>query len=126
MNITLVLAQVLGITFFVLGLSMFFNRKNTVLVMEELIQSKSFMWMGGFMALVMGAVIIALSNVWDSRLHLLIAILGWLALIKGVFLLVLPDLASPFYRKANKDSVFILAGLIVLILGLVLLYKGFV
>jgi hypothetical protein len=126
MNITLVLAQVLGITFAVLGLSMLFNKNNTILAVEEMVQSKSFMWIGGLIALMIGAVIIALNNVWSSNLHLLISLIGWLALIKGAFLLFLPNSAASFYRKVNKGNIFVLAGLVVFILGLLLLYKGFV
>lgn len=122
---TLIIAQVLGIVFVVLGLSMFFNKKNTISVMEELVRSKSFMWIGGFMALIMGVVIIEINNAGSSRLHLLVSIIGWLALIKGIFLLLFPNMAASFYEKVNKSSAFVLAGLIAFVLGLILLYKGF-
>jgi hypothetical protein len=121
MNVTAVLAQILGIMFVVLGLSMLFQKKYTLLVVEELVQSKSFMWMGGFIALTMGAVIVALNNVWSSGLPLLITIIGWASLIKGTFLLLFPNLTISYYRKVNRGSVFIWGGLVVFILGLILL-----
>ena len=122
MDTSIVLAQVFGIVFVVLGLSMLFQKKYTLSVMEELVQSKSFMWIGGFMALIMGAVMVALNNVWTSGLPLVITIIGWLALIKGAFLLLFPGTAVSFYRKANKDSIFVWAGVVVFILGLFLLF----
>jgi uncharacterized membrane protein YvlD (DUF360 family) len=122
MNISIVLAQVLGIMFVVMGLSMLFQKKYMLSVVEELVQSKSFMWIGGFMALTMGAVMITLNNVWTSGLPLVITVLGWLALIKGAFFLLLPDTAVSYYKKVNKEWKFVLAGLVVLILGLVLLF----
>ena len=116
-----VLAQVLGISFVVLGLSIFFHKKNTVAVVEELVQSKSFMWLGGVIALLIGAVMISLNNVWSSGLPLLVTIIGWLALFKGIFILFLPSLSVSFYRKINRKSTYILAGIVLFILGLVLL-----
>jgi hypothetical protein len=122
MDISIVLAQVLGTVFVVVGLSMLFQKKYTLLVVEELVQSKSFMWLGGVIALIIGVVIIALNNVWTSGLPLVITIIGWLAIIKGVFLLLFPGTTASFYRRFNKDGVFVLAGLVMLILGLVLLF----
>jgi hypothetical protein len=124
MEITIVLAQILGIMFVVLGLSMLFQKKETILVMEEMIQNKTFMWMGGFLALIMGAVIVALNNVWTSGLPLFVTIIGWLSLIKGAFLLIFPGVTIYFYRKVNKGGIFVFAGLIAFVLGLILLlYK---
>ena len=122
MDITIVLSQILGIVFIVLGLSMIFQKKNTVSVIEGLVQNKSFMWMGGLIALMIGAVIVVLNNVWSSGLPLIITIIGWLALIKGTFLLVFPKTAAPFYKKVGKDSIFVSTGAIVLLLGLVLIF----
>ena len=122
MDISLVLAQVLGIMFVVLALSMWFQKKYMLLVVEELVRSKSFMWIGGFMALTMGAVIVVLNNYWTSGLPLVLTVLGWLALIKGAFLLLLPDTAVSYYKKVNKEWKFVLAGFVVLILGLLLMF----
>jgi hypothetical protein len=122
MDVTIILAQILGIIFVVLGLSLIFQKNNTVSVMGELIQNKGFMWMGGFLALSMGAIIIVLNNIWSSGLPLIITFLGWLALIKGIFLMLFPKTAASFYGKANKSSLFVIVGIIVLILGLVLFF----
>jgi protein-S-isoprenylcysteine O-methyltransferase Ste14 len=73
----------------------------------------------------MGAVLIVMNNIWTSGLSLLITILGWLTLIKGAFLLLFPNLALSLYRKFNKDSVLMAGGIVAFILGLVLLYLGF-
>jgi len=122
MDISIVLAQILGIIFIVLGLSMFFNKKNTTVAIEEILSSRGLMWIGGFMALVMGTIMIEFNNVWNSGLPLLITILGWLALIKGVFILVFPDFSISFYKKMNRGNLFVWAGVFVFLLGLILLW----
>ena len=121
MNTSIILAQALGLMFSVLGLSMLLNKKNTVKVVDEMFQSKGLMWLGGFMALAIGATIIALNSAGNSNITLFVIILGWLSLIKGIFILVFPNSSMTFYKKANKENTYVWAGIVVFILGLILL-----
>jgi hypothetical protein len=123
MNTSIVLAQILGIMFVVLGLSMLFNKKWTTLAVEEIVKNQGLTWIGGLVTLILGAVIVALNNVWTSGLPLFITILGWLTLIKGAFILLLPDSTVSYYRKMNKGNIFVWGGVIVFILGLILLFQ---
>jgi hypothetical protein len=91
--------------------------------MDELTQSKVVMWLGGLVALIVGAVFVVLNgNAWTSGLSLLVAVIGWLALLKGIFLILFPKTAGSFYKKVNKSGVYTWGGLIVLILGLILIF----
>ena len=90
MNVTLVLAQALGIIFVVMGISMLGNKKYLVNAVQDIMRSPGLLWLCGFVALAMGAVLVALGNLWGSGSQLLIAILGWIAVLKGVFILIFP------------------------------------
>jgi len=122
MGTTIVLAQIFGIGFIVLGLSMIFNRKWTAMAVEEIVKNQGIIWIAGLITLVMGLVTVELNNVWTSGLPLLVTILSWLILIKGTFILIFPNLSVSYYRKMNKGSIFVWGGVIVLILGLVLIF----
>jgi hypothetical protein len=126
MNISIVLAQILGIGFAVLGLSMFFNKKWTAVAMEEIFKNQGVVWLAGLITLILGLVLVALNNIWTSGLPLFITILGWLTLIKGAVILLFPNLTVSYYGKMNKGNIFAWGGVVVLILSLVLLYSGFV
>jgi hypothetical protein len=126
MDITLLLAQMLGIIFIVMSLSLLINKRSTVAVIEEAIHNKGFLWTFGFIALVMGAVLVVLNNLWNSGLQSLVSLMGWLCLLKGAYLLILPDSAVALYRKCNRSGIITLSGWVALILGLVLFYKGVV
>jgi hypothetical protein len=127
MNITIVLTQILGIVFTIFGLSIFTNKKGIMALMEEITKNQSFLWLVGFIVLIMGAVMVALNTVWNSGLlRLLVTIIGWLTLIKGIFILILPDVATSLYKKFNKESIFTVCGFVILILGLILTYRGFI
>ncbi len=124
MDITLILAQSLGIIFAVIGISVVVNKKGVAAAIEELIRNRGFLWLFGFIITTVGAVIIALNNVWNSELQLLIAIMGWLSLIKGASILLFPDLSVSLYRKFNKDNILVFGGFVAFILGLLLIYKS--
>ena|SRR5580704_4347162 len=126
MNTTIVLTQTLGIIMTVVGISLLVSKKNAVALLETMTQSAAITWLSGFIALVFGAVIISLNNIWSgSSLQLFITVIGWLAILKGAFILVFPNTAVPFYKKANKGGLFVLVGVVVFVVGLILLYKGF-
>ena len=122
MDFSIVIAQVLGIFFVVAGISMVANGKATAVAVEESAQNKGMMFMWGILALLIGAVIVVLNDVWTSGLTLLVTILGWLALVKGMFILLLPDPAATLYKKCGKSGLLVVAGVVIVVLGLVLLY----
>ena len=78
-------------------------------------------WLAGLITLLMGATIIVINNIWTSGLPLIITILGWLTLLKGVFLMLFPNISFSYYKKMNKGNVFVWGGLFVFILGVMLL-----
>jgi len=119
---SIVLAQILGIFFAVIGISMVVSSKTTVVAIEEAVQHKGVLWTWGFLALLVGAVIVVLNNFWTSSLPLLVTILGWLALLKAIFILFFPGNAAALYRKFNNRGMIVFCGLIVFVLGLVLFY----
>ena len=122
MDFSIIIAQVLGIFFVIAGISIVANGKATAAAVEESAQNKGILFMWGILALLMGAVIVVFNNVWTSGLTLLVTILGWLALIKGTFILLLPAPAASLYKKCGKSGLLVVAGIVVFALGLVLLY----
>jgi drug/metabolite transporter (DMT)-like permease len=122
MDFSIVIAQVLGIFFVIVGISMVANGKATAAAVEESVQNKGTMFMWGILALLIGAVIVVFNDVWTSGLTLLVTILGWLALIKGTFILLLPGPAAALYKKCGKSGLLVVAGVVIVVLGLILLY----
>lgn len=118
----MVIAQVLGIFFVVIGVAMVANGKNTAVVVEEAAQNRGIMFIWGMLALMVGAIIVVFNNVWTPGLALLITILGWLAVLKGTFLLLFPGAAAALYKKCGKSGVLVVAGIVAVVLGLFLLY----
>ena len=124
---TIIIAQILGIVLTVMGASVIINKNNVSGAIDEITRNKGFLWFFGFITLVMGTLLITLNNVWGyGWLRLFIVIVGWLTFLKGAFIILFPDYAVPFYKKCNKASILSLGGIIAFIIGLLLLYRGFI
>jgi putative Ca2+/H+ antiporter (TMEM165/GDT1 family) len=125
MNTSIIISQILGITFTVMGLSLLVNKKETTAFIDEVMRNKAVMWILGFITTILGATIVVFNNLWTSGLELFITIIGWLTLIKGIMILVFPNSSALYYKKINKENILVIGGLIIVILGLILLYAGF-
>ena len=93
-------------------------------VMTDLANSKGLAWTLGIVTFLAGAVTVSLYNVWSSSWEVLVSIIGWLLLIKGVFITLFPNASIPFYRKVASNSLLVISGVIAIIIGVILLYLG--
>lgn len=121
MDTTIILAEVLGMTYVVLGLSMVLNKRATESAVVSLVENKGVTWLAGLVTLLLGSFMLSLNNVWTSGLPLYITILGWLTFIKGSVIILFPDFAHSYYKKINQGSVFFWGGIAVILIGLALL-----
>jgi uncharacterized membrane protein HdeD (DUF308 family) len=119
---TIIISQVLGIFFAIMGISMVVNSKSVNAAVSVSVENKGILWLWGLLALLTGSIVVVFNNEWTSGLPLFVTILGWLALIKGAFILFFPNAAALLYRKLNKNGVLVFCGVIALIVGLILFY----
>jgi hypothetical protein len=125
MNISIAITQFFGILFVVMGLSVVVDRKGTTAVMQEMLKSRVLLWMGGLIALIMGAAFVVMNDTWTSGLPLLVTILGWLTLAKGCFILLFPRATAAVYGKFCKERMLAPWGVVCVVIGVVLLYLSF-
>ncbi len=125
MATALVLGRVLGIVFTVTGLSMLINRRSTAAAIGDMVGDEGLLWLGGFTALAIGAMMLVFNNAWSSGLELWITILGWLAVLKGVALLMMPKAMASFYRRVLGGGMLTASAVVVLVVGLAMLYYAF-
>ncbi len=127
MALSLVLAKVFGLLYLVVGLGMLINRAYYRKVMTDFTTNYSLAFYGGAVALVAGLFMVLFHNLWVGGWEVLITILAWIALVKGVLLLLAPKAMMGLAQMFTKnDNLFVLWGVLVVILGLVLGYFGFV
>ncbi|MFK7780245.1 MAG: hypothetical protein QM490_03770 [Candidatus Gracilibacteria bacterium] len=124
MNVTEII-QLFGVLYFMLGLAFLFNKKYYLSALKDLTKSTPFILFSAIIAFVIGFVMVINFNTYTLSKEGLVAILGLLSLIKGAFILLFPKcnkkLTKIFINKKYFDSI----GFSIFILGLILIYVGF-
>jgi hypothetical protein len=115
--------QFLGLTFFSIGVGMLGNPKFIKNIAQEFKNSTVSIFYGGLMSLAIGFPLVAFHNIWISNSTVVITIVGWMALFKGLALLMFPMPTMRFYKKALKQE--LLMSYFVTIIGVILLYLGY-
>jgi uncharacterized protein YjeT (DUF2065 family) len=119
-----ILAPILVIT----GLALLFNANMIRGMLDEVVKGKQYLalFMTGFFTLVLGVLMVGAHNVWVWNWTLIITILSWATLLKGVTLMLVPGLSASVTQSVkNSNGLMVLAGLVSVILGLVLVYFSY-
>ena len=72
-----------------------------------------------------GFPLVAFHNIWASNASLIITVLGWVALIKGLALLMFPLQTMKMYKGVLTGQNKAYIGYVVIALGIILLYFGY-
>jgi len=122
MQTSIIIAQIMATTFTVMGLSLFFNKKISTALIEEVTKNGALLWTLGFITLILGAVLVALNNFWTSGLELFVTIVAWLTLLKGIFIMVFPSTTMSMYKKYKNGNMLAFGGSVIFVIGLILFY----
>lgn len=124
MNLSNYLAEVWGISIVVVSLALLAKEKHLKRLFASIeAEENFFLW--GLISFVIGIAMILAHNVWVRNWQVIITILGWAALVKGLFILFLPETMKLWTKKMeNKQWVPIML-VIALFVGLVITYLGF-
>jgi hypothetical protein len=115
--------QLFGLGLFAIGVGMLSNRKFIKNIFQELEDSTIGTFYGGIISFAIGFLLVSLHNTWAADRSVIITLIGWLALIKGLLFLMFPKLTLRLYKEVDKYS--LLISYSILVLGIVLLYLGF-
>ncbi len=93
---------------------------------NNLIHDTPLMFVTGFFTLVLGILVVVSHNIWQWNWRVLITIIGWLTLLKGMSIILYPQFIDKvtFLFIQNINIAYIIAGFDFL-LGILLCYFGF-
>ena len=118
------LAEVWGISVVVVSFALLINEKHLKGLFAK-ISSEESLFMCGLVSFVIGIATVLAHNIWTTNWQIVITILGWLALLKGLALLFMPDLFKKWTKKIESSSLLPYILVVTLIIGLVITYFGF-
>jgi hypothetical protein len=126
MENSLFLARIIGLFCVVIAAGMISNPRAYQKMIEDFSKNLALVYLSGIFALLIGFLMVSMHNVWRADWTVIITIFGWLGLIKGVWLLLLPNTVAKItalYQK--KASLLVFYAVLMLALGIFLLVKGY-
>ena len=98
MEIVNFLALLWGFILVIIPLSFLVNSKNTKTIFH-IVEDEKMLLLIGMISTILGIVSIVTYNIFDKSWQILITLLGWIILIKGIVLLFTPKIIVNLYRR---------------------------
>jgi len=126
MDNSMALARFIGPYIIVIGVGLLLNLKYYQSVMEGFFKSPALVYVTGLITFVAGLAVVLLHNVWVMDWRLIITLLGWNALIKGIILVVFPSISAKMTERLVRSRKLItISWAIMLAIGIFLTSKGY-
>jgi len=127
METSILLARIIGPLFLVVGVGIFINLEHYRRMLADFGHSPLQIYVSGMTALLVGLIVVAFHNVWEWGWPVIITVLGWAMVLKGAIRIVAPRLvAERSERYGRNTNVVMTSAIVVLVLGGVLTYFGYV
>ena len=118
--------QIFSLGYLAIGIGILINPDIYKKLFEDFIDNGTALYFGGVMALIIGYLLVTFHNVWEMDWHLIITVIGWIALIKGVLILVQPKMMIALTKAiTKKEGTLKIQAVLVIIFGLLLSFLGF-
>lgn len=125
MTTTIFLAQIWGPIILAIGLGIFVSRNYYIKIYRDLDQNTLAVLVFGIMATAVGIIHIGIHNVWGSFTEVVITLLGWGTLLKGLAFIIVPNLVDKAGDWEVKSKLVPTAGIITIAIGVYLSWAGY-
>ncbi len=125
METSTLIAKIIGLIYLSFGVGILLNGNYYKKEIPKLLENTAYLIFGGFMAIILGVLIIENHNYWVKNWTVLITIIGWIALVKGMVLLAFPTVVSRYKSFLNIPKFYAILGVLIVIFGLFFTYFGY-
>jgi len=125
---TVFLSRLIGLYCFLAALSMMIRKETIIETVTALLHDSPLMFIVGILTLVGGLAMVIAHNIWSGGAPtVIVTLVGWLTLAKGLlFLFLSPELEAEFFLgKLHYEKLFYVYTAISLVIGIYLIYEGF-
>jgi hypothetical protein len=124
---TVFLGKLLGLYIVAIAVGMLVNRRRTMAAIDEMSRSGPWMLISGMVATAVGLAVFLGHEVWSGGvLPVLVSLMGWAGLLRGLTLLLVPgERIAAVYKGAGFERYFRAWMVAVLALGLWMAWLGF-
>lgn len=122
MELSVVIARIIAVGYLAAGVGVFSGTIKFQRLITDFEKSAGLTYVTGFFTLILGCLMVNYHNLWVSNWRVLITLIGWMALIKGICLIAYPEFISRFKSWYQHEKIW---GAVIIIVGLVFAYLGF-
>jgi len=123
MELSVLIARILALTYISAGIAALSGKIVFADMVKEFEKSPALTYVTGFFTLVLGTILVSYHSLWVTDWRVLITIVGWMSLFKGILLIALPGYISLFkgwYKNTRPWGALMIA------VGLLFAYFGFI
>ena len=125
MDISMIIARVICILYLSIGTGMAFSTSYYNDALKKIVNDSTYLFLGGWIATCLGTVLIHFHNLWVTDWRVLITIISWTILAKGILLLAFPRIIHAFEEWFTPRGIQNYFLPMVMALGLIFGYYGF-
>ncbi|MBU0545189.1 MAG: hypothetical protein KKH97_07615 [Proteobacteria bacterium] len=126
MELSILIAKITAVIYLSASLGGFFSRDYYRRLADDMYKNSALTYMMGFMAVIVGFLIVHYHNLWGSDWTVLITIIGWISLIKGFLIIAFPKFIWRLSELFLTEKILKIYPYVTLLLGLLFGYFGFV
>jgi threonine/homoserine/homoserine lactone efflux protein len=125
METSIFLAKVIGLVSVISTVAILLRYKQSLALEQAAARIPGMTYLSGFVFLLLGVLLVVSHSVWVWDWPIVITIIGWLVLLKGMGRIFFPDAVGRMIERKQKNQKFILGEVAVFLVGLYLLYYSF-
>lgn len=122
---TIFLSQLWGPVVLAVGLGVFINREYYARIFRDLEKETLAVFIFGMIGMAVGIAHVMTHNSWESLAEILVSLLGWLLLIRGVIFVLAPRFVDTVGNLIAKFNILPYAGGLMLATGAYLTWFGY-
>jgi hypothetical protein len=126
MTLTSYIAELLGLYMVVAGVLMVVKRKAVLELMPKFVENPALTYLLGSLRVLIGLAIVLARDAWAGTLGMVLLIIGWLTLLRGIAMLLLPlETERKLLAAFTRNSVWYASAAVAIVVGAWLAYAGF-
>lgn len=125
MELSILIAKIASIIYLAAALGAVFSRDHYRRVFDDLFKNAALTYFIGFTAVILGFLMVNYHNIWVRDWTVLVTILGWLALVKGVLLIAFPRFVQGYSKPIFEGKGLQFFPYVAAFVGLLFGYFGF-
>lgn len=124
-SLSILIAKIVATLYLSIGAGLILNGSYYKKELVKLFDNPGFLLLDGVISMIAGYLVIEYHNVWTQDWRMLITLLGWGLLSRGVFILALPKVILKFKPLIEAKYIHKLITPSVLLMGVIFAYFGF-